>query len=145
MELRLYHTLDNENVINKNLTLIHTMEIKLKDVVSVINPILILSEIEGVNYFQCNYCFLSDFNRYYFIRDIEVLNNKNYRLHLEVDVLESFKDDILNSYAEYKRLIKEGDYLELSNIVDVRKDIDIYESNVTLNDEKSIILSTIGG
>lgn len=145
MELRLYHTLDNENVINKNLTLIHTMEIKLKDVVSIISPILILSEVEGVNYFQCNYCFLSDFNRYYFIRDIEVLNNKNYRLQLEVDVLESFKDDILNSRAEYKRLIKEGDYLEFNNISDVRKDIDIYESNVTLNGEKNILLSTIGG
>lgn len=145
MELRLYHTLDNENVINKNLTLIHTMEIKLKDVVSIINPILILSEVEGVDYFQCNYCFLSDFNRYYFIRDIEVLNNKNYRLQLEVDVLESFKDDILNSHAEYRRLIKEGDYLEFNNISDVRKDIDIYESNVTLNGGKSIIFSTVGG
>lgn len=145
MELRLYHTLDNENVINKNLTLIHTMEIKLKDVVSIINPTLILSEVESINYFQCNYCFLSDFNRYYFIRDIEIMNNKNYRFQLEVDVLESFKDDILNSRAEYKRLIKEGDYLELNNISDVRKDIDIYESNVKLNGGKSIILSTVGG
>lgn len=145
MELRLYRTLDNENVINKNLSLIHTMNIKLKDTVSITNPTLILSEVNGVDYFQCNYCFLSEFNRYYFIRDIELLNNKNYRMQLEVDVLESFKDDILNSYAEISRTIKQGDYMNINDVVDLRKEIDIYENEISLTNEKNIILSTIGG
>lgn len=145
MELKLYHTLDNENVINKTLTLIHTMRIRLKDTVSVTNPILILSEVKGVNYFRCNYCHLSEFNRYYFIRDIELMNTKNYKLQLEVDVLESFKEDILNSYAEIKRALKQGDFVYVNNIIDVRKEIDIYESDKTLIKQKDIILSTIGG
>lgn len=145
MELRLYRTLDNENVINKNLSLIHTMNIKLKDTVSITNPTLILSEVNGLDYFQCNYCFLSEFNRYYFIRDIELLNNKNYRMQLEVDVLESFKEDILNSYAEISRTIKQGDYMNINDVVDLRKEIDIYENEIALTNEKNIILSTIGG
>lgn len=145
MELRLYRTLDNENVINKNLSLIHTMNIKLKDTVSITNPILILSEVNGLDYFQCNYCFLSEFNRYYFIRDIELLNNKNYRMQLEVDVLESFKEDILNSYAEISRTIKQGDYMNINDVIDLRKEIDIYENEIALTNEKNIILSTIGG
>ena len=145
MELRLYKTLDGDNVINKTLTLIHTMNIKMKDNASVTNPIIILSKVDNVNYFECNYCFLSEFNRYYFIREMEVLNNNNYRFILECDVLETFKVDILNSKAVYKRKVKQGDYLEFNNINDVRKDIDIYESNVSLNGEKSIIFSSIGG
>lgn len=145
MELRLYRTLDNENVINKNLSLIHTMNIKLKDTVSITNPTLILSEVNGLDYFQCNYCFLSEFNRYYFIRDIELLNNKNYRMQLEVDVLESFKEDILNSYAEISRTIKQGDYMNINDVIDLRKEIDIYENEIALTNEKNIILSTIGG
>lgn len=144
MELRLYYTLDNENVINKNLTLIHTMEIKLKDVVSITSPILILSEVEGVNYFQCNYCFLSDFNRYYFIRNIEVMSNKNYRIQLEIDVLESFKDDILNSVAEVRRGIKQGDYYQTNPKVEALREIDMYLGGVALGKKKNIILSTIG-
>lgn len=145
MELRLYRTLDNENVINKNLSLIHTMNIKLKDTVSITNPTLILSEVNDVDYFQCNYCFLSEFNRYYFIRDVELLNNKNYRIQLEVDVLESFKEDILNSYAEISRTIKQGDYININDVIDLRKEIDIYENEIALTNEKNIILSTIGG
>ena len=145
MELKLYHTLDNENVINKTLTLIHTMRIKLKDTVSITNPILILSEVEGVNYFHCNYCYLSEFNRYYFIRDIEVLSTKNYKLQLEVDVLESFKNDILSSHAEIKRTLQQGDFVYVNNIIDVRKEIDIYESATALIKQKDIVLSTIGG
>ena len=145
MDLKLYHTLDNENVINKTLTLIHTMKIKLKDTVSVTNPILILSEVAGVNYFRCNYCYLSEFNRYYFIRDIEVMSTKNYRLQLEVYVLESFKEDILNSVAEVRRGIKQGDYYQTNPKVETLKEIDIYSSEVTLGTSKNIILSTIGG
>lgn len=145
MELKLYHTLDNENVINKTLTLIHTMRIRLKDTVSITNPILILSEVAGVNYFRCNYCYLSEFNRYYFIRDIELMSTKNYKLQLEVDVLESFKEDILNSYAEIKRPLQQGDFVYINNIMDVRKEIDIYESAKSLTNQKNIVLSTIGG
>ena len=145
MELKLFHTLDNDNVINKTLTLIHTMRIKLKDTVSIVNPSLILSEVAGVNYFRCNYCYLSEFNRYYFIRDVEVMNTKNYKLQLEVDVLESFKNDILSSHAEIKRPLQKGDFVYINNIIDVRKEIDIYESATALINEKNVVLSTIGG
>ena len=121
------------------------MNIKLKDTVSITNPILILSEVNGLDYFECNYCFLSEFNRYYFIRDIEVMNNKNYRIQLEVDVLESFKEDILNSVAEVRRGIKRGDYYQTNPKVETLREIDIYSSEVALGTKKTTILSTIGG
>lgn len=145
MELRLYKTLDNENVINKNLSLIHTMKIKLKDKVSIINPTLILSVVNGVDYFQCNYCYLSEFKRYYFIRDIELMSDKNYRMQLEVDVLESFKDDILNSKVLVTRQKNFNPYYDYKPRYEVRKEVDLFFSNTALSDGKTILLTTIGG
>lgn len=144
MELSLYITNDNENVINKVLSLKHTTEIKLKETTNISNPVVVLSDIENVDLLKCNYCYLSEFERFYFIRDIEV-SKSLYVIYLECDVLESFKNDILTSEAEFSRTIKTGDYLNFNPSTDLRKDIDIYESNVSLSGEKNIVFSTIGG
>lgn len=144
MNLSLYISNDAENVINKVLTFKHETTIKLKETVNISSPIIVLSEIEGVDLLQCNYCFLSKFERYYFIRDIEVSKNV-YVLYLECDVLESFKNDILNSECEYSRIVKQGDFMNFSTVDDVRKEVDIYSNDIELNLSKNIILSTIGG
>ena len=145
MEIVLYNTVDNENVINKSLTEKYVLDIKLKNDTSIIEPLLILNDKKTMNFQECNYCFISEFDRYYFIRSIESMNNNLWGLRLECDVLESFKDDILNSHAEYKRTIKEGDFLDFNAVTDLRKDIDIYDSNVTISGNKNIVFSTIGG
>lgn len=144
MNLSLYISNDAENVINKVLTFKHETTIKLKETVNISSPTIVLSEIEGVNLLQCNYCFLSKFERYYFIRDIEVSKNV-YVLYLECDVLESFKNDILNSECEYSRIVEQGDFMNFSTVDDVRKEVDIYSNDIELNLSKNIILSTIGG
>ena len=145
MEIKLYSTLDNDNVINKDLTLKHTFNIKLKTDTDIITPVILVNDKGTMNFKECNYCYLSGFNRYYFIRTIDSMNNNVWGLHLECDVLESFKHEILNSYAEYKRIVKKGDYLQFNNVNDVRKEIEIYDSDVTLINEKNIIFSSIGG
>lgn len=145
MEMKLYKTLDNENVINKELELKHSFNIKLKNTTDIVTPTIIINDKNNMNFTECNYCYLSDFNRYYFIRTIESMNNNLWGLHLECDVLESFKNDILNSHAEYEREIKKGDYLEVNNPTDVRKEIAIYESEISFDGEKNIVFSTIGG
>ena len=146
MELKLYQTLDNENVINKLMELKYTIPIKMKDRNSITSPSIVLSDNTGIYDFTiCNYAYLDGFNRYYFIRDIEVLDNSKVRLSLECDVLESFKEDILNSSAEISRTIKQGDFISVGGVTDLRKEIDIYEGDVSFTEGKQIILSTIGG
>lgn len=145
MELKLYSTKDGENVLNKSLVLKHTMKIKLKSIVNVSNPEIILAFNPNINLMVCNYAYLDGFLRYYFIRDIEILTDNTCRISLECDVLESFKDDILNSFGEYRRKIKSGDYQTLSIVNDVRKENELFESDIELMDNKNIILSTIGG
>ena len=145
MELILYRTRDDENVINKDLEHIHTMNIVLKSNVSIVSPIIILRMVEGVDLFNSNYCYLDELNRYYFIREIEIMSNDNVKMMLECDVLESFKQDILNSGGEIRRRIETGDYQNTNVDTESLREVEIFESDVTLNPEKNIILSTLGG
>lgn len=146
MELILYNTLDNDNVINKTLVKIYTLQIKIKDRNSIINPSIVLSNTKDLyDFTKCNYAYLSGLNRFYFIRDIELIDSKNVRLTLECDVLESFKLDIFNSEVEIIRSIEKGDYINVSGVADLRKEIDIYNSDKSLIGNKNIVLSVIGG
>lgn len=145
MQLKLYTTNDNENVINKDLELKYTIDIKLKSAVDMVEPEVILNDERTMKFYECNYAYIPDFNRYYFIRSIRIMNNHNWGLSLECDVLESFKDDILNSYVEINRPLKEGEYFTANVKVETVREIDIYKSDIKLNNEKNIILSTIGG
>ena len=120
-------------------------EIKFKEKFNITSPTINLRIKDDFAINECNYCYISDFERYYFIQDIEMLTVDIYKLHLECDVLESFKDDILNSHAEIEKVVSSGDYSQVSGEIDVRKDIDIYESGVSVDGVKYIVLSTIGG
>lgn len=62
-----------------------------KDDTTVMNPVIIVAN--NSNIMQSNYVYLSDFNRYYFIRNITV-SQQRLRIDLEVDVLKSFANEI---------------------------------------------------
>lgn len=144
MELILYKTTDDDNVINKDLEFFKSININLKDNVNVTNPDLKLRlNVDDVKSF--NYAEIDLLNRKYFVRDIQNLNNDVWLIRLECDVLETYKDDILNSKASVTRNIGVGDYQDISQEFEVKRDVHIYESNRTLNKEKTMILSTISG
>lgn len=145
MELKLYSTSDNENVINKTLDLRYVINIKLKATTDIVTPDIVLNDEKNMDFKTCNYAYLSDFNRYYFIRTIKSMNNHTWHLSLECDVLESFKEDIFNSYVEITRPLKQGEYYTVGGKVQTIKEIDIFKSDTTLKSEHNIILSTIGG
>ena len=63
---------------------------------------------------KCNYCYIEEFERYYFIDNIIIQNNKLFVLILSVDSLESNKEDISNQNAfitrnefDYNPLVKD--------------------------------------
>lgn len=145
MEIVLYSTTDGENIINKDLDEKYRFNIKMKKDIDLITPTIILNDKGIMDFNSCNYCYIEEFKRFYFIRTIENLANRIWGLQLECDVLESFKNDILNSDAEINRRIKDGDYFSTNMKIETIREIDIYKSDVTLINEKNIILSTIGG
>ena len=101
MELKIYNNNTNTNVLNKKITLVDTLEFNLKADTSILQPILILKK-----YSTGNYCFIKEFKRYYYITDIRVLNGGLYQLQLDVDVLMTYKTEILNKPITTRKIVK---------------------------------------
>ena len=141
MKMYLYHVNDAENVINKTLVNGLELDINLKSSVDIVNPEIVLNgDFRGYNYAH-----LPDLNRYYFIDRIEQLNLKLVKLNLSCDVLETYKADILNSNARFKRNIKNGDYQNISIDYSNQTISTNYNSDGVPMDGSTMIISTIGG
>lgn len=145
MKLFLHKTLNSDNTINKVIGLGLEIDIRLKADVNIINPTIILQSIVGTDYQDFNYAYIPELKRYYFIKSIDNINAKLWRLELSCDVLESYKVDILASNARLKRNIKNGDYFNANIDSSIVKNISIHKSDVTIDDtNSSIILTTVG-
>lgn len=141
IDLVLYSIEDNDNIINKELGQGLVIPINLKGDFDLINPRIILNG----DFRQYNYCHIPELNRYYFIERFEQLNLKLVELFLQCDVLETYKSDILNSVARFKRKMKNGDfnkvYIEHSNKVNITN----YESSGNEMSGNTMIISVVGG
>lgn len=144
MLMKMYDTKSSNNVINKVLENEHEFDIKFKDKTDIVNPVVILHSAILI---LSNYAYIPDFHRYYFVDKIELFPNSVYNITLRCDVLESFKDDILASSGFINQQSQNVNKYYNSNYQsEVRKEVDLYKSNVTIPvDVKSTILVTIGG
>lgn len=99
--------------------------------------------------YNYNYMYISEFNRWYFIDDIVSVRNKIWTIKATVDVLMSFKNDILQSSAIIDKVENEevGNlYLDDGSFVmDSRKYNEIKEFPNGLNENGSFILICAGG
>lgn len=144
MEISLYKYSGGSNVINKKLKELVYYEIKLKKSTDILNPLInIKSELHLIE-LNCNYAYINELNRYYFIDSINPYPNGIYRLQLRVDVLETYKGDILNSDSVLSRS-EQLDYVNTSVDHEVRKEVLKYHSNITIGSERTIVLTTLGG
>ena len=88
--------------IGKNLTGNHDItDVLLKQNTSVLRPVLIVNSSQDV--YEYNYLYIAAFNRYYFIDDIRSAHNNIWEISAHVDVLETYKNDILSNSAVIKR------------------------------------------
>lgn len=113
MELKIYNNNSNNNVINKKLTLVDTLEFNLKIDNSILQPVLILK-----NYSKGNYCYIKEFERYYYINDIKLLNGGLYQLQLDIDVLMTYKDVILTKPITTHKIVKIVNDVDFSSLYD---------------------------
>ena len=141
IDLILYSINDGDNVINKNLINGVTIPINLKQGFDVINPDIVLNG----DYRGFNYAHIPSLNRFYFINSVEQLNLRLVKLNMTCDVLETYKADILNSNARFKRNIKTGDYENIS-IDHSNKTTSVkHVSDGTPLDGETMIISVLGG
>ena len=134
MILTLYKTESSPNVIGKELTSPLTITINLKASTNVIDPEILLGSRPGVDYFGYNYASIDSLNRYYFIENVEAVNGSVIKLTLRCDVLETYKDSVLNSNCRYKRKVQAGDYFVEGLNESDKAVITTYLSDVTIQD-----------
>ena len=145
MEIILYNTTSEKNEINKSLSNTATFIGTLRDMTSVLSPEINIESSSNLSAY--NYCHISDFGRYYFIKDVKSVRNDLWRISLKVDVLMSFKVDILASHGILKHSETIGDlYLSDNSWESLVKDkTDIITFSSGLLDSGEYILITAGG
>ena len=94
MKLTLMKTSADKRDLSKSTTTIKTVNCKIKEGTSIINPIVIINKMSTSHIRQCNYAHISDFGRYYFVTDIVETTANQLEISMHVDVLNSYKDDI---------------------------------------------------
>lgn len=141
MKVEFYHTADNANTINKTLQPITTVDIIFRQAVNEQTPFIILNKD---NLTGANYVHIPNFKRYYFISNVENYTAKLVRIELVTDLLMTYKDDILNTPVLITATEKPSYFS--SNLPTQTKTIKrVVKSDITLNKENSLILTTIGG
>lgn len=143
MQLYLYKTKDSNRVLNKTLANESLLNINLKRDTDIIRPTIQLMKVTGIDFKQFNYAHIPDLNRFYFINVVESINNSVDKLYLECDVLETYKADILASEMTYTATAGTGDNIITDASTGVNNNTKI-NSNITLDDGESIVLTTVG-
>ena len=129
--ITLYKNNNNNKVVNKGYKL-ETYKVlngTFRDSVNILNPVF---QIENDEVPECNYCYIADFRRYYYIDTITCIRTGLYEIECSVDVLYTYKDSILNSEQYISR--QENEYNELLKddmvTFDSSYDYNIYYQNI---------------
>lgn len=145
MVIQFLHNKSEYNTINKDTELIVEKTITLKNDCDLVNPYVVL-KLDDV-LFLSNYAYIPKFKRYYFITGIEILSKTLVAVSMHVDVLESFKSDILagtvhitessdsNTNSYYPK--------ELDSLTSMESHKFISNKELALNPSK--VLATLGG
>ena len=111
MNITLYKTKSANNVINKKLESEKNLgnSCILGDNTSVTSPTVIIGGITSIDTISdYNYAYIAQCHRYYYINDIIALSGGRVKLILSVDVLMTYKTDILNSTQLVTRQKNQG-------------------------------------
>lgn len=114
------HCKDPHNKINKSYTATYSLEGTLKDGCDIINPVIRLrigdsQDIKVPTITKCNYMYISNFNRYYWITDFNIYRNTVLDVTGHVDVLKTYSSEILSnsglilrSQSNYTKMLDDG-------------------------------------
>lgn len=102
MNIKFYKVSQPDNSLIKSVqTPVLDLEGTLREESSILNPSISVeadSDILG-----CNYCYIEEFSRYYFIRDIISVRNRIWRIDMAVDVLFTYRNIIYDQTGFVER------------------------------------------
>lgn len=138
MKLILYHTEDSPNTLNKRKILIYDTSIALPRSANL--EYLEMKLITDVDLSEVNYCLIEGLG-YYFINEIDSSANF-YSLNCRPDLLETYSQPILKS-AAVVTFSNNPSYAQTSKNYDVRKEVNIYKSDVDVPYNPKIIVTVV--
>ena len=138
MELELYKNDSSYNTINKELTLLTSLTIHLKQHTNLLHTQIIIHNSEQLK--NLNYAKMLD--RCYFVQVQTINNDKFLLLTLDEDVLETYKKDILASSQDVIEKSTAGNVKQKN--VSPETVSKTFNSNIKLENGNSIIMVTSG-
>lgn len=136
MKIELCKTNDSYNVLGKSITKVSEIEITLRKDFDSVYPTLILST--DVSF---NYAIIPSLNKKYYLDNVEIIANKIKKYSFKLDVLETYKDNILNStlQADSTNVKMPGITIQTTDEVETE-----YIELTTDMKEQSILLVALG-
>lgn len=154
MVAKIFKTKSAPNVVNKSLSEVVTFEeVIFKEDTSLLNPTIIINGVSNASSYTIedigtsNYFSIPKVNRYYFITDITMMSGGRVAITGKVDVLMSFKTDILGSTQLIVRQEKKtNNYLIDTDIpLSSKKQVIEHEFGDSISDSGYYILAVNGG
>lgn len=144
MIIKLHNVTDSDNTINKILVDGLEISLNLKRDFNIKSPEIVLINNDVLDINSYNYLVIPELNMFYFINSVESIGNNIFKVFCHCDVLETFKSEILNSKAMYKRKLQNGDFFNGDLEFSTEKTIVKHNSNKGLDGNKSLIMTTLG-
>ena len=138
MKLEFFHTDDSSNTINKTLTKISEKDVTLKASTDILAPHMVFLAKDFTS--TINYMKMLD--KYYFVDLQFIRNNSLVIVNSSIDVLETYKDIILNSQADIIKKSSAGN-IKQENVLPTTIS-KTFNSDKTLTKSSSIIMITSG-
>lgn len=106
------------NKIDKKFTVKYELDGVLRDSTNIMNPSIDIRIGEKADIFvpdltECNYVYIPNFNRYYFITDFTVIRNTMGNFTCHVDVLKTFASEIKANKALVRRASSKKYYTKM--------------------------------
>lgn len=116
----LYKTTAENNRLDKTLTDTITLSGTLREQCSIIAPDVLIETSTNISMY--NYCYIAEFGRYYFIKNITSIRQGLWRISLKCDVLMTYNTQIKTlecivdrSSSNYNALIHDPEFMMQSN------------------------------
>lgn len=92
MNIKLYINNSEKNRLIKNITNEYSIDCIIKNPTNLYEPEIHVTSFNPTHY---NYCYITEFKRYYFIDNITSLNNNSWLIKLSIDVLHTYSNEII--------------------------------------------------
>lgn len=144
MQVTLMNMTSENKSLNKSWTVISTVEAKLKEPCTVEDPVILISRERG-NLINCNYIYIAEMGRYYFVKDNLLLANGMYQITLHVDVLQTYRafvKSLTTLITRQENLV--SDYIVDNELVPRTKRDTIIKNVGTFGDDYGFYLTVAG-